>query len=349
MSAATSTQPGEADRSKFVDLVFQGGGMRGIGLVGAYAVLEEQGYLPQRVAGNSAGAIVGALVAAGYSAAELYAILSEFDFRRFEDSDWAHRLPLLPTLSLLTDLGMYRGEVLLDWLRELLAAKGVHTFRDLRYVDPDHPDADPRYRLQVIASNVSLSCALVLPQDATRLGIDPDDLGVAMAVRMSMSIPLFFEPVRMRHPETGDEHLIVDGGLFSNFPVWLFDRQGIPRWPTFGLRFTEPDPRSPLVEQAPPVREHPGGLHRDVDFLRSLVHFALDAHDRFYLERADYARTIPISSLGVRSTEFDLPRERVLALYEEGRAAATRFLAAWSFDDYVRQFRAPEIVTPRTA
>jgi len=80
MSAEASTgQTATADRSRYVDLVFQGGGMRGIGLVGGLAVLEEQGYLPQRVAGNSAGAIVGALVAAGYSAAELYAILSEFE------------------------------------------------------------------------------------------------------------------------------------------------------------------------------------------------------------------------------------------------------------------------------
>jgi len=323
--------------------------MRGIGLVGSFAVLEEQGYLPQRVAGNSAGAIVGALVAAGYSAAELYAILSEFDFRRFEDGEWSHRLPLLPTFSLLTDLGMYKGEVLLEWLEDLLAAKGVQTFRDLRYVDPDQPRSAPLYALQVIASNVSQSCALVLPQDATLLGIDPDDLNVALAVRMSMSIPLFFEPVRVRHPETGDEHLIVDGGLFSNFPVWLFDSDSVPRWPTFGLRFVEPDPRAAVVASAPADRWHLDGLHRDVDFLRSLVHFALDAHDRFSLDHADYARTIAISSLGVRSTEFDLPRDRVLALYEEGRSAAARFLTTWSFDEYIQKFRTPELVTPATA
>lgn len=345
MSAGSAGQPGGVDRSRYVDLVFQGGGMRGIGLVGGFAVLEEQGYLPQRIAGNSAGAVVGALVAAGYNAPELYAILSEFDFRRFEDGDWSHRLPLLPTLSLLTDLGMYKGAVFLDWLQDLLAAKGVRTFRDLRYVDPDHPQAGPLYTLQVIASNISQSCALVLPEDATRLGIDPDDLSVALAVRMSMSIPLFFEPVRLRHPETGDEHLIVDGGLFSNFPVWLFDSKRIPRWPTFGLRFVEPNPRAAVLAREAVDREHLDGLHRDVDFLRSLVHFALDAHDRFSLERADYARTIAISTLGVRTTEFDLARDRVLALYEEGRAAATRFLATWSFEDYIREFRTPEVTT----
>ena len=50
------------------DLVLEGGGVKGIGLVGAIAVLEERGYLFNRVAGTSAGAIVGALVAAGFAA-----------------------------------------------------------------------------------------------------------------------------------------------------------------------------------------------------------------------------------------------------------------------------------------
>ena len=46
-----------------VDLVFEGGGLKGIALVGAYSVLEERGYRPQNIAGTSAGAIVAALLA----------------------------------------------------------------------------------------------------------------------------------------------------------------------------------------------------------------------------------------------------------------------------------------------
>lgn len=53
------------------DAVFEGGGVKGIGLVGAIAVAEEYGYRFVNVAGSSAGAIVAALLAAGYSAAEI--------------------------------------------------------------------------------------------------------------------------------------------------------------------------------------------------------------------------------------------------------------------------------------
>jgi len=179
----------------------------------------------------------------------------------------------------------------------------------------------------------------VLPQDATTLGIDSDDLDVALAVRMSTSIPVFFEPVRMRNPRTGREHLIVDGGMLSNYPVWLFDVPGIPEWPTFGLRLVEPQPatsigmRLPLPE--PALRPFEGVI----DFFRSLIFTMLEAHDRLYIEKANFARTIPIPTLGVGTTQFDLTREQVAALHESGRVAAEEFLATWDFEAYIREFR----------
>src|SRR5436305_307633 len=79
--------------------------------------------------------------------------------------------------------------------------------------------------VQVIASDLSKERMLVLPRDARdQLGIDPDELEVARAVRMSMSIPMFFDPVVHQNPaNANEEHVIVDGGLLSNFPIWLFD------------------------------------------------------------------------------------------------------------------------------
>jgi NTE family protein len=47
-----------------VDLVFEGGGVKGLGLAGALLELDARGYQPQCVAGTSAGAITAALVAA---------------------------------------------------------------------------------------------------------------------------------------------------------------------------------------------------------------------------------------------------------------------------------------------
>jgi NTE family protein len=313
--------------TKDVDLVFEGGGLKGIGLVGAYSVLEEQGYRPQNMAGASAGAIVAALVAAGYTAAELRAVVSGLDLHALEDRRQKNRLPLLPGLvGLLKHRGIYEGEAFHRWISSLLAAKGVRTFGDLlRRPEADTGEPEEllyRYRLQVIASDLTEERLLVLPRDADKLGIeDPDELEVALAVRMSMSIPVLFEPVSFTNPKTGREHLIVDGGMLSNFPVWLFDADE-PYWPTIGLKFIEEDPRSPLGTLG-----SKGGWFSMVDYARRLVDTMMEAHDRLYLEESDFHRTIAIDPLGVGTTQFDLSRERALALYDSGRTAAEEFLA----------------------
>ena len=102
-------------RQKTADLVFQGGGVKGIGLVGAYSVLEERGYRPVNMAGASAGAIVAALVAAGYSAEELRSIMMEIPFDKFMDEAWEDHIWLLARpSSLLKDKGVYEGRYFHD-------------------------------------------------------------------------------------------------------------------------------------------------------------------------------------------------------------------------------------------
>ena len=141
---------------------------------------------------------------------------------------------------------------------------------------------------------------------------------------MSMSIPVFFEPVRFPNPGTREEHLIVDGGMLSNFPVWLFDAE-VPQWPTFGLKLTQ-EQEIPLGEQLPqPVPR--GGVMQVIGYLRSLVDTMMAAHDRLYIEDHEFDWTIAIDTLGVGTTEFDLSPERALALYGSGREAARKFLA----------------------
>jgi NTE family protein len=320
-----------------VDLVLEGGGVKGIGLVGALSMLEQRGFEPQNLAGTSAGAIVATLLAAGYSPAELREILAELDFESFKDEGWEDRVPLARRpLSLVRDRGIYEGRRFLAWIGELLEAKGVEVFGDL--VHPEFAaESRYRYRVQVIASDVTARRLLVLPRDAQRFGVDPDALPVAEAVRMSMGIPLFFEPWIWRANGAREDHLIVDGGVLSNFPVWLFDSPGEPAWPTFGLMLVEPEPRVSVAERIDGSNgSSDPGL---VGFVKSLVQTMLEAHDRMYLENASYVRTIQVPTLGVRTTEFDLSPTRAEALHASGRSAAERFLADWDFEAYKATFR----------
>jgi len=327
----------------YVDLVLEGGGVKGIGLAGAYSVLEERGFEARNVAGTSAGAITAALIAAGYSADELREIIVSLDFNQFKDKGWEDNIPLFDrSASLLLDQGIYEGKVFHEWMRELLAAKGIHTFRDL-VLEEFAEDPKYRSRLQVIASDVTGRRLLVLPRDAGLLGIEPDDLEVAQAVRMSMSIPIFFEPVRVENKKEDREHLIVDGGMLSNFPVWLFDCEDDeePEWPTFGLLLVEPEPEKPVSVRLTKDRDR--GVSALVDYVKAMAQTMMEAHDRMYVQQAQWARTIGIPTLGVGTTEFDITRERALALYESGRSATEKFLETWDFDAYVQVFRTGKV------
>ena len=338
-----------ASDEKRVDLVFEGGGVKGIGLGGAFGELMRRGFQPQCVAGTSAGAITAALVAAGYTGEELErVVLHEMRFSDFMDESRLDRLGAPGrALSILREKGIYEGEYFLDWMRQRLQHKQCTTFGQLR--NDDVPEGDPRrYRLQVIASDLTERSMLVLPRDAPRLGLEPDELEIALAVRMSMSIPIFFEPVQHTNPKTGNEHLIVDGGMLSNFPVWLFDcgKDAEPAWPTFGLLLVAPGQATPLLSAEVERDDRRASI---TDFLKALMQTATEAHDRLYVEQANYARTIPIPTRGVHTTEFNITPERAQALFDSGRQAATDFLATWNFETYKAAFRKQEPAARRAA
>ncbi|HEY8393838.1 MAG TPA: patatin-like phospholipase family protein [Thermaerobacter sp.] len=311
------------------DAVFSGGGVRAIALVGALEVAEEKGYEWVNLGGTSGGAIVAALRAAGYTPRELRDMMEELDFTRFKDRDLLDRIPLIgPLISLLLEKGVYEGNALESWLEEALARKGVRFFRDLE-LPPALSGNDPRfrYRLQVVAADITRRRMLVLPRDLPDYGLDPGDFPVARAVRMSAALPYVFEPVELRYatPQGPATSLIVDGGLVANFPVWLFDVPGVPPWPTFGFRLADPT-------------DQPVPFAGPIGYLQALISTALEAREEL-TNAHSAARTIAVPTLGVRTMDFHIDLATRRRLYQAGREAAERFFRDWDFDRYRQVYR----------
>ena len=341
-----SAHAGGEDLSHRVDLVMEGGGVKGIALAGAIEVLEERGYRVHRVAGSSAGAIAGALAASGIDGSTMVEILRATDYRRFEDGPWWTRTLPGKGLAILLHNGIHRGDFLQQWLEEQLAvhapAGGTGTFGDLVIDDPevDVSRDDPRrHRLVVTASDLSAGKLRLLPRDAAELGRDPERLRIAEAVRVSSSIPLFFRPVRWKTP-AGGSAVLVDGGMLSNFPVSVFDRPGgeLPRWPTFGIKLSA----KPEAEFGQRNR-----IRGPFSFGKAVVDTVTGFYDRMHID-AQHAveRTIFIDTDAVRPTQFDLSDEDRDLLYRKGRKAATEFLDGdergqepWDFRRYVERHR----------
>ncbi|HEX7350849.1 patatin-like phospholipase family protein [Brachybacterium sp.] len=329
-----------------MDLVMEGGGVKGIALAGALEVLEERGYTVNRVAGSSAGSIAGALATAGIPATTIVQILRETDYRLFEDGPWWTRWMLGKGIAILLHNGIHRGTFLKNWLEQQLAEHGAPdrtgTFADLLHRDPDpelQPDGARGFRLVVTASDLTSGRLRHLPTDADSFGTTPEQLRVVDTVRASTSIPGFFRPVRWKNAQ-GRPAVLVDGGLLSNFPVSVFDRpEGeVPRWPTFGIKL------SAKPEADFGVRNR---IRGPLSFGKAVVDTVTGFYDRMHIDASDsVARTIFIDTAAVKPTQFDLTDEDRELLYRKGRKAATAFLDGdheqepWDFEAYKARFRA---------
>jgi NTE family protein len=328
------------DRQAYVgsaDLVLAGGGVKGIGHVGAIAVLEEHGYDRfQRVIGTSVGALVGSLVAAGAQATELEKTLLEFDFRRLRDGAGVERVPGIgKPISTLFERGIYEGDAVREWVHSELCKRDAETFAKLADVASERLAralAADEWPLRVLTSDITRGRLVRLPDDYHEFGLAPGDQYVADAVRASLSIPIFFEPFRLGSSQ------LVDGGMLSNYAIDAFDAEdpAKARWPTFGMTLLG-DRESPvlgrdLVSSVLPLpRWAAPPLFR---FLEQLIGAVIVGQDRHELTRRGVAqRTIQIDTDEVGIVAFDIDREGKRALIGKGREAAECFMKGWNGDD----------------
>jgi len=186
------------------NLIFSGGGVKGIGYGAVLTVLESLGALEhvRGFAGTSAGAMVALLLAVGYSGVELRNMLL------YEHSPEQVLGDVSPMRIFLDSsaYGFNSGERVLALLRQKVRDKlgntAKVTFAWLRSALGKD--------LRVFVTNLNLGRSQELSADT-----EPD-MEAALAVRASMSLPIIFDPVVYR----GD--YLVDGGMLNNFPSHVF-------------------------------------------------------------------------------------------------------------------------------
>ncbi len=210
--------------AQYTNLALEGGGTRGVAYAGAFKVLEERGILKNidNVAGSSAGAVAGMMLAIGYNATEIDSILMSLPFQKFNDG----RGGLYGKYKRVKKkFGIYKGDHFEKWLREMLEKKTGRadlSFRELHQMKMQ----DGRYRdLYCTATNISRQRLEVFSFAQT------PDLPIAVAVRISGGIPLYFTPIALddslHEIKKGDTvsyiNYYVDGGMLCNYPISMFD------------------------------------------------------------------------------------------------------------------------------
>ncbi|HEY4602618.1 MAG TPA: patatin-like phospholipase family protein [Cerasibacillus sp.] len=294
-----------------IDAVFSGGGVKAYAFLGALEEIYGANLVIERVAGTSAGAILASFLAAGYSIDEIKQILKQLDLKKLLDPPkLATMIPGSKWLLLYFQLGLYRGRKLESWIEHALAEKGIHTFGDLKH----------EY-LKVVASDLTLGRLVVIPDDLERLyGIQSETFSVAKAVRMSAGFPFFFMPDKV-YGKQGTS-IIVDGGLLSNFPLWIFEQhepgKKTLKRPVIGVKLSE------SVEQTPPRK-----IKHAIDLFLALFSTMKQAHDARYISKSDEPNIIFIPVHEVETTDFNLSEQTIKQLKDKGRQYTERFLKRW--------------------
>jgi NTE family protein len=331
----------------FKNLVFEGGGVKGIAYAGALEVLDREGILQnvERVAGTSAGAMMAVLVGLRYSSKEVQEVLWDLNFKGFIDSSWGI---LRNSHRLFKEYGWCKGDYFRSVMADLIQRKTgngeitfgelarTQQFRDIYLVGAD------------LTTGLSkLFCAQQTPE-----------VKVADAARISMSIPLIFAAIRSEDKK----RLYVDGGLLENYAIKTFDQREyvtdqnhfrrteyydkiniqtkslkrkvqceyVYNKETLGFRLdSEEDISMYLTHEEVPCKE----IDSFFSYTKALVTTLIDFQNNVHLHSDDWQRTVYIDTLGVRAIDFDIPDDQKQDLVDSGMKYTERYLDWYNNDE----------------
>ncbi len=363
-------------------LTCQGGGMKGIGDVGAVEELEKCGVLAQleEVAGSSAGGLLATLLAIGCTAKEIRQEMLAIDFRAFQDKrepGWIESIRLkdvassnvggkqsvadrvslirqtsaineatedsrrhsasrgrgqgffskvkkifsipeqiedIAGLALGSDLGLWEGEALSQWLSDIVARKTGKpniTFREL--AELAKANGSQIKRLTLTGSNIS--DGVLEYYNAT----NTPDMPIVQAARISASFPGAYKPVIMVD-ETGQRKVKVDGGLLENLPD-VFNKE--PYVSAEELTKEGGNPRAFALVFRDPRKQGPKKVENGLDLAKALYSTKMSESP---LHKKYGSNIAFIDTVGMDTLEFDAPMEKREALARSGGVAVNKAL-----------------------
>jgi NTE family protein len=281
--------------------------------------MEKHGMLDsvRRVAGTSAGAIAALMISLGYSGEELADIISETKLQKFNDG----RFFFIGGFSRLNRYyGWYRGEAFNRWLGELIGTKTGNpdiTFREIH-------DSGRFKDLYVTGTDLLNQKLVVFSWE------NHPTMKVRDAVRISMSIPLYFQAICLDEKghvincrkEKDISGLFVDGGIAGNFPITVFDSLTSDK--TLGFRIDTPE-QIKFDQQGKGLA--PAPIHTFRNYIGSFYCYVIENLNRQKLSAEDWERTISISSGKIGPKIKRLTKEEKEILLSNGRAAVSACLS----------------------
>jgi NTE family protein len=319
----------------YENLVFEGGGVRGIAYCGALNVLEKEGVVKniKRVAGTSAGAIQAALLSLNYSSEEITMIISDMNVRQFNDGQMIF---FGGSRRLKKNYGWYKGDELLKWMEQLIEKKTGNptlTFKQLHELTL----TDSKFKdLYITATNLTKQRAELLSYERF------PDMKISDAVRISISIPLYYRAAFMDSlhrvtykPKQGIKYdVLVDGGILDNYPIHTFDRKKYLdvndtssevalNGATLGIRL---DSEEQIRYDSANLGLAPVNINGFKSYLLAFYNIIIENLNRQKLTADDWKRTISVSTENIGPRVKRTSAKSKETLIESGKRSAQTFL-----------------------
>ncbi|HCW06067.1 MAG TPA: patatin [Cytophagales bacterium] len=311
----------------YKNIVLEGAGIRGIAYTGAIKYMEEKNMIKpmERVAGTSAGAIAALAISLGYTSDEMERLIFNTKLQKFNDGGFFF---IGGIARLNRNFGWYKGNAFTHWLEEIIAAKTGDaniTFQELH---------DRKFKdLYVTGTSLNNQKLIVFSYETY------PTMRVKDAVRISMSIPLYFEAViidsagnvvNKKNP-TGKLDIMVDGGMIGNFPISVFDTYTfigkdsvrLANMSTIGLRIDTP---SQIQYDLMKHQLAPIPIGRFKNYISALYNYTIENLNRNSLSKEDWTRTVSISSGEIGPKIRKLSKDEKTQLMNNGYQAAKRYI-----------------------
>ncbi len=307
------------------NLVFEGGGILEVAYLGVLDYLDEIGILSQieKIAGSSTGAITACLTCFNTSFNEIKKMASSLDCKKLaneeplalrgvSDNFKTEFESLFGNLSsvyrLLNNYGWYSTKYIYEWIKKIIATKFDETKKKAPYTFEDFGDEELHINniafkdLYIVGTDISYKSSVVFSYETT------PKMEVAEAVRISMSIPFFFEAIKIN---TNIKSIYADGSLTRNFPITLFDENNI-NYETLGVRFKN------KIKYAK--------TKNILDYIENIFSTLLKVQDdAFNNNYIDQKRTISINTGGIAPLNFNISDDEHKFLYDQGYDAAVEY------------------------
>jgi NTE family protein len=317
------------------NLVFEGGGVRGLAYAGALMELEELHVLDsvERVAGTSAGAIAATLYAVGYKPNEIDDLISELKINSFADGKWMF---IGGTRRMIKNFGWYRGDRFNRWMSNLIqekTGKANITFRELHQLSKSRKEIKELY---LTGTNLTLQKTSILSFETF------PEMEVHTGVRISMSIPFFFEAIVINkdgkicsnNKSYHKGYVMVDGGILANYPIHIFDYKKyvdnsndssmVVNYQTLGIRLDE---ENQIDYDRQNMGLCPCEITRMKDFTAAFYNVVHESLNRQSMTEQDWQRSISVSTGGIGARIRKMSQNEKQLLVENGRKGVKYYYA----------------------